>query len=169
MILNVAAIYQTDADEVSVDFRSTENDTVTTTVADKLKVTLYSQSKNLVGAVSKHSLAVIDVTPEYLQSEQNYTLKFRHPKIKADLIVDVDALYGVTNYTKSVTVGEDNSTQATMALPENVLYEKDYFDFPENQGPTEIPNDNIVVLATVLIFGVNLFVKNTAKVVCNIF
>lgn len=147
MILQVAATYQSDADEVLVDFRSTEDDGVTTSIADSIVVTLSSQTKNLIGSKSKHFLASIEVDSGYLQAEQNYLLKFRHPRVRADLVVDIEATYGSSTYTKTSAVGEVTGTQATMDLPDNVIYTWDQFDNPEQQGPAIIPNDNAVILA----------------------
>jgi len=147
MILNVTATYQPDADEVLVDFRSTQDDGITTSVADRVVVTLYSQTKDSVGTKSQHSLSEIKTTSDYLQAEQNYVLKFRHPKVRADLLVRIQAQYGANNFEKIVSVGEVETAQATMDLPDNILYTRDPFDYALTQGSFEIPNDNQIVLA----------------------
>lgn len=147
MILQVAATYQSDADEVLVEFRSTEDDATTTTVADKLVAYLYSSTKNLIGEKSRHLISTIELDSNYLTSEQNYVFKFRHPRVRADLILDVEAEYGSATYEKSVIVGDGGTTQSTMDLPNNITYTQDPFDLSLTQDGHDKPNDNIVILA----------------------
>ena len=145
MNLEVAAIYLPDADEVQVDFSSTLDDLTTVTIADTLTVELQAASTNLAGTQTFSQIAVIAANPTYIQPQNHYALKFRHPRRRKDLFVNITAGYGVNTYTKQVPVGEGISPQTSMDLPDNVLSTYDPFK-QQSGGPFLPPNKNQVVL-----------------------
>lgn len=152
MNLQVSATYLPDADEVQVDFRSTQDDLVTLSVADLITVSLQVSSQDLNGTVTYRPLAQISASPEYVQAEKNYLLRFRHPRRRQDLFVNVSAVYGVQTFQKTVSVGISASPQTEMALPDNALWVQDPFNVPLDQGNNpgsghHAPNANQVVLS----------------------
>ena len=151
MNLEVAATYLPDADEVYVDFRSTQDDLVTLSIADRVTVNLLVSSMDLNGTTTYRPLASILATSDYLQAEKNYLLKFRHPQRKQDLFIGVEATYGVTTFQKQVQVGIADPSFDQMELPDNVLFERDPFDISLDQGDNKedgsyTPNPNQVIL-----------------------
>ena len=151
MNLEVAAVYLPDADEVHVDFRSTQDDLVTLSVADQIQAHLLVASTDLNGTVTYRPLAEIIATSNYLQAEKNYLLKFRHPSRKQDLFLELTALYGATTFQKQVSVGIAAAPLDEMELPNNVLWERDPFDVALDQGNNSddgvhFPNANQIVL-----------------------
>ena len=154
MNLEVAAIYLPDADEVQVDFSSTLDDLTTVTIADTLTVELQAASTNLAGTQTFSQIAVIAANPTYIQPQNHYALKFRHPRRRKDLFVNITAGYGVNTYTKQVPVGEGISPQTSMDLPDNVLSTYDPFK-QQSGGPFLPPNKNQVVLNPLVQIYVN--------------
>jgi len=147
MQIQVAAAYQTDADEVLVDFRSTEDDLVTPTVADELELTLLIESTDPVGLKTYHTISNVKTDAEMVRPAKNFEIKFRNPPRKMDLWLDASAKFGPTTVQKRIPVGIGLSPQVSMSLPDNVLYERDVFDFPLTGGATELPVENVIVLA----------------------
>jgi hypothetical protein len=143
--LQVSAIYQPDADEVLVEFSSTQDDLITLSIADQLTALLSVATTDLNGTITYNPIATIVVTPEYLLPTQSYAFKFRHPRRRADLFIQVSATYGIATYSKVVNVGIAGETD--VALPDNALFERDPFETPLDQDDYQAPNPNRKVLA----------------------
>ena len=146
MNLQVSGIYQPDADEVLVEFSSTLDDLTTLSIADKVTANLSVGTQNLNGAWAYNPLAQIVVTPQYLLPTQNYEFKFRHPNRRADLFLEILAVYGVQTFTKKVQVGLAGEPQTEMSLPDNALFESDPFAGALANENFEAPNPNQIVL-----------------------
>jgi hypothetical protein len=145
--LQLSAIYQPDSDEVLVEFSSTQDDLTTLSVASQVTAVLNVASTDLTGTVTYRPLATLVVTSEYLLPTQSYAFKFRHPRRRADLFLQLTAIYGMDSYTKSVEVGLAGSPQTEMSLPDNPLFERDPFETPLDQQAYEAPNPNQKILA----------------------
>jgi hypothetical protein len=154
--LKLAPTYQPDSNEVTVDFRSTQDDLVTTTIADSVITTLYSQTLNAVGTPTNSQLAQIKVTADFIQQEQNYLFRFRNPQRKMNLIVTVDATYGANTYTATSPVGEGVSSHFSMELPPNLTWETDPLLTPPPQGEIDLP---LTPVAVVLAPEIQQFIK----------
>jgi hypothetical protein len=148
MILNLSAAYQPTENEVWVEFHSTQNDGVTVTVADKIKLVLLIENVSDIG-----STAYLPISPElvvdaaYVGPNKNYEIKFRNPLSTMDLWIEVTATFGLTDIQKRVSVGQALPSSTSMDLPDNLIYEIDHFDRPETLGENHVPNTNTVILA----------------------
>jgi hypothetical protein len=150
MLLNVGAVYRPEADEVWVEFASTENDGTTVTAADLLTLTLRHRTRDLIGAATLHPLTQVQIPLQYIQADKSYTARFRHPRRRQELVLDVEAKYGVLTFTKSVEVGQGAVPQQQMELPQNPQYEHDRYRQPldQGQGPDELLEPLEVVLSS---------------------
>lgn len=152
MLLSVSASFQPNEDEVWVDFRSTENDGTTLSIADEVEVTLMMESTNLVGSVSYIPISKVKAGVAYLRPDKNFEFKFRNPPRRMDLWVEAKAKFGSINYQKRVLVGIADPSHSAMDLPDNKLFEFDVYEHALTGGgdfdsDTETFNDNTVILA----------------------
>lgn len=146
MNLQVAPTYQPDANEVSVDFRSTLDDLTTVTVADNVTATLYSQTMDAVGTPSLHQLAQLFITSAYIQPEQNYFFRFRNPQRSVNLVILISAVYGANTFTKQVAVGEGVSSHFDMQLPDNLTWDINPLTISPVQGTLDQPLTPVAVV-----------------------
>ena len=150
MQLEIGATYQPHEDEVWVDFRSTEDDLTTVTVADSLELQLLIESVDLIGTASFIPLSIpLKISGDYVRPDRNFEAVIRNPERKMDLWVETKATFGSDIYTKRVKVGEALDSHSSMALPDNVLFEKDVLAELETGGGevARLPNENVLVLA----------------------
>lgn len=147
MKLYCSATYQPNEDEVWVDFRSTEDDDSTISIADSLELNLLIETKDSIGSISYLPLSRLDITKDYIRPDKNYEVIFRNPLRKMDLWIEVSATFGSTVVKKRVVCGQALPSHTQMELPDNVLYGRDIFDMTETGSDHYIPNENIVTLA----------------------
>lgn len=165
MNLQVSASYQPSEDEVWVDFRSTQDDLTTVSIADQLELNLLIESKDLIGTVSYIPIANLKTDSAYLRPDRNYEVRFRNPERKMDLWLEAKATYGPMTFIKRVEVGEALSSHNSMDLPDNAIFEQDLLTTPQTGGNElgSTPNPNVVVLAEPLRDFVTLYDFTTAQ------
>jgi hypothetical protein len=148
--LQLSPIYQPDADEVLVEFQSTQDDGVTVTVADSVTAVLQVGVQDPLGAWSYRPIATIQTTSDYIQAQNSYEMKFRHPQRKQDLFVSITAIFGGISYSKISQVGIANEVDQDMHLPDNDLFHQDRYSLPRDQDIFEPANENQVVLNPII-------------------
>ncbi len=149
MLLNIAAAYWPDADEVVITFDSTEDDAETVTIADRLVLNLLVETKDLIGTKTLRPLSTVTVTPEYVSPNKTYSVRFRAPERRMDLHLEAQATFGSDPVvTKRVRVGISDSPRTHIDLPGNDIWEIDVLEqIRDMGGDDDINNTNRVVLA----------------------
>lgn len=148
MLLNVAAAYWPDADEVVIDLASTEDDAETLTVADKVRFDLLLESIDLIGTATYRPLSTFEVTNQYIRTDKHFGVRFKSPQRRDALFLNVVAFFGSDQYEKLVKVGLSSSERTEMVLPENPIWTSDRLEhIPTFGSDDDILPENKVILA----------------------
>lgn len=147
MILQVAAAYWPDADEVVVNLRSTEDDGITATLADQVEFNLLLEAKDQIGTKQYRTLNVVKILKDFARPDKEYGMRFRSPQARDSLYLNVKAIFGNEIFEKQVRVGISETERQHMDLPDNNMWDFDVLEEIRTGGEDKRLPENTVILA----------------------